>query len=735
MKAYLVLLLACACCLGTFSGNARPVIPTVAIRSDSVNHTLDTTEFQILEDRQGSLRIEQVVNNPGFHVDTYFNPNRRSHVYWVRLQLRNALDHPVSLYLCDFNSSYFDLYRQTGPGGWEHQRTGPLVPLSLIPAHEGNRETNRILVTIPAGQTYTYYQRLANPFWRQPMVYISPQIQSLLNRKDALFAYYRAERGWVNVFVDGIMIGILMLAIAYNIFLFLSIRDRTYLYFGIALFFFTLDRNTFRIQSLLFEEYPYAFRLAANFFFIAFFLFFLQSLRRFTGSLLNRTRNNRLITYLLAFTAFINLIFFFSFRIPGAPADEILFLEEILVRVVLLLWALTVWKRRAVGSVNARLALIATTPLLLLWVYTLISRMLGQYFGVVFSQTVRQINDYLESACFAWLIILFSGALINRYNQARQLVAKQALEREQLEKEREIERNRIIAVQNERLEQQVKERTAQLEASLTELKATQAQLIQAEKMASLGELTAGIAHEIQNPLNFVNNFAEVSIELIDDLKLDLQDGNYNEVLSISGDLAQNLDKIRQHGQRASAIVRGMLDHSRTQPGAKTDVNINELVGESLKLAYHDIRTRDSHFRARLVTSTDRTIPRLNVVAGDISRTLVNLFTNAFYALHEKADTVGPMAGFEPQIRVSTEAVEDHVVIKIRDNGTGIEPKIINKVFQPFFTTKPTGQGTGMGLSLSYDIITKGHGGQLSVNSETGNFTEFTIQLPLDNVKG
>ncbi len=158
------------------------------------------------------------------------------------------------------------------------------------------------------------------------------------NRKDALFAYYRAERGWVDVFVDGIMIGILMLAIAYNIFLFVSIRDRTYLYFGIALFFFTLDRNTFRIQALLFEEYPYAFRLAANFFFIAFFLFFLQSLRRFTGSLLNRTRNNRFITYLLAFTAFINLIFFFSFSIPGAPADEILLLEEIMVRVVLLLW-------------------------------------------------------------------------------------------------------------------------------------------------------------------------------------------------------------------------------------------------------------------------------------------------------------------------------------------------------------------------------------------------------------
>ncbi|OIN57548.1 sensor histidine kinase [Arsenicibacter rosenii] len=734
MKSFLFILLGFVCCLGAFSGKAQPAIPTVDIQSDSVNQALDTTQFQILEDRQGMLRIEQVVNNPAFHHDSYFNRNRRSHVYWIRLQLRNTLDHPLSLYLCHFSGSYFDLYWQNRPGRWQHQRTGPLVPISQIPPHEGNRENNRILVTMAAGQTYVFYQRLENPFWQPPLVYLSPQIQSLFNRKDTLFAYYRAERGWVDIFVDGIMLGILMLAIAYNVFLFLSIRDRTYLYFGIALFFFTLDRNTYRIQAFLFEEYPYSFRLAANFFFIAFFLFFLQSLRRFTGSLLNRTRNNRLITYLLAFTAFVNLIFFFSFGMPGVPADEILLLEEILVRVILLLWALTVWKHRHQRAVDARLALIATTPLLTLWVYTLITRILGQYANITIPQSLRIMIDYLESFCFAWLIILFSGALINRYNQARQLVARQALEREQLEKEREMERNRIIASQNERLEQQVKERTAQLEASLTELKATQAQLIQAEKMASLGELTAGIAHEIQNPLNFVNNFAEVSVELIDDLKLDLQDGHYDGVLSVSDDLAQILAKIQQHGQRAAAIVSGMLDHSRTQPGAKTEVNINELVSESLKQAYHDIRTKDSHFRARLVTNTDRSLPRLTLVAQDISRTLVNLFTNAFYAMHEKAATVGPMAGYEPQIRISTEAVDQWLFIRIRDNGTGIDSKIIGKVFQPFFTTKPTGHGTGMGLSLSYDIITKGHGGQLSVISEPGNFTEFTIQLPLDDGK-
>ncbi|RRB18398.1 GHKL domain-containing protein [Larkinella knui] len=294
----------------------------------------------------------------------------------------------------------------------------------------------------------------------------------------------------------------------------------------------------------------------------------------------------------------------------------------------------------------------------------------------------------------------------------------------------EQEKQLLLASQNELLEHQVAERTNELKQSLTELRDTQNQLIQSAKMASLGELTAGIAHEIQNPLNFVNNFSEVSSELVAELteeaaKTERDSGLEAELLA---DLGQNLRKITHHGGRASAIVKGMLEHSRSITGERLPTDLNALIDEYLKLAYHGIRTKDHTFEATLTTDLAANLGLIAVVPQEIGRVLLNLFTNAFYAVRKQKQNAP--GGYKPEVTVRTKRTENQLIIQVRDNGTGIPPDLRQKVFQPFFTTKPSGEGTGLGLSLSYDIITKGYGGSISLETGENEFTEFTISLPV-----
>tara|TARA_R110002074_G_scaffold257269_5_gene429745 strand:- start:271 stop:7509 length:7239 start_codon:yes stop_codon:yes gene_type:complete len=267
------------------------------------------------------------------------------------------------------------------------------------------------------------------------------------------------------------------------------------------------------------------------------------------------------------------------------------------------------------------------------------------------------------------------------------------------------------------------------EKSLSELQQTQKQLIQSEKMASLGELTAGIAHEIQNPLNFVNNFSEVSKELLDEMLEEMENGDIEEVKAIMADVIQNLEKINHHGKRADAIVKGMLQHSRSSSGNKEPTDINALADEYLRLAYHGLRAKDKSFNATLETDFDKRIGKVNIMPQDMGRVILNLITNAFYASNERKQASKDVT-FKPTVTVSTKQINESVQISVKDNGNGIPKEIVDKIFQPFFTTKPTGQGTGLGLSMSYDIVTKGHGGELKVETKDGEGTAFTVVLPI-----
>jgi len=295
--------------------------------------------------------------------------------------------------------------------------------------------------------------------------------------------------------------------------------------------------------------------------------------------------------------------------------------------------------------------------------------------------------------------------------------------------QQEVEKQQILSKQNEMLEQKVIERTAELNRSLNDLKSTQTQLIQSEKMASLGELTAGIAHEIQNPLNFVNNFSEVNTELIDEMQEEIDKGDFEEVKAIANDIKENQQKINQHGKRADAIVKGMLEHSRSNSGQKEPTDLNAMADEFMRLSYHGLRAKDKSFNAELITHFDPGLPKMEVVQQDIGRVMLNLFNNAFYAVNQKAKTA--IANYKPAVEIKTFATPSGGWgATVRDNGIGIPAAIKEKIMQPFFTTKPTGEGTGLGLSLSYDIVVKAHGGKLEVESEEGKYTEFKISIPI-----
>ncbi len=337
-----------------------------------------------------------------------------------------------------------------------------------------------------------------------------------------------------------------------------------------------------------------------------------------------------------------------------------------------------------------------------------------------------------------------------KFRQLQHLMLDEQQRQQQAEQEQQRYRNKIkyiilfivlgvfllvsfLLLRNNRLQQKAK---AKVEAAYSELQDTQQQLVQREKMASLGELTAGIAHEIQNPLNFVNNFSEVNMELIEEMKQALEAGQTQDVIELANDIRDNNIKITHHGKRADSIVKGMLKHSRTNGGQKELTDINILVDECLRLSYHGIRARDKTFNAKTETDFDNSIGKISIVPQDIGRVILNLFTNAFYSVMQKKKQLGDL--FEPIVTVKTLLSpppiggdkKEQITISIRDNGNGVPQNVIDKIFQPFFTTKPVGEGTGLGLSMSYEIINMGHNGELKVETREGEYAEFIIVLPI-----
>lgn len=357
-----------------------------------------------------------------------------------------------------------------------------------------------------------------------------------------------------------------------------------------------------------------------------------------------------------------------------------------------------------------------------------------------------KLNDRFDSAFkYQGLALIAKDSLakerIKNLSEFQKLTYSEQLRLQNLEKEKVVYQNKVrtwfmlagigvmllLAIIFYRNNRQKHKAKVKIEQAYDNLKATQQQLIQSEKMASLGELTAGIAHEIQNPLNFVNNFSEVNNELIDELKSELAVGNLQSAIEIAVDIKDNSEKINHHGKRADSIVKGMLQHSQSGKGQKELTDINALCDEYLRLAYHGLRAKEKNFNATLKIDIDTSIGKINIIPQDIGRVLLNLLNNAFYAVNEKANQLN--TGFEPTVSVSTKKEGDKILVNVKDNGNGISQNIVDKIFQPFFTTKPTGQGTGLGLSLAYDII-KAHGGEIKINTRENEGSEFIIQLPI-----
>ncbi len=369
---------------------------------------------------------------------------------------------------------------------------------------------------------------------------------------------------------------------------------------------------------------------------------------------------------------------------------------------------------------NYRFIIVATMPYL-------ITSFIGTAIHIISFSYYEKWKGYLDNAN-AFAVLWGFGVWLVTNRQRKEL------EKSRKTVEVEKQNTAIVSSMRDELEVQVQQRTAELtrqkeelELALEELKATQAQLIQSEKMASLGELTAGIAHEIQNPLNFVNNFSEVNKELLGEMKEEIAKQNFDEVQAIIDDITGNEEKISFHGKRADAIVKGMLQHSRKNTGQKEATDINDLCDEYLRLSYHGLRAKDKSFNADFKSDFDTSVEKIDIVPQDIGRVILNLLNNAFYAVNEKKKTAEN--DYKPTVIIRTKKEMDSVMIVVEDNGNGIPQSVIEKIFQPFFTTKPTGSGTGLGLSMSYDIITKEHNGTIQVQSEENVYTRFIISLP------
>nr|WP_322622898.1 ATP-binding protein [uncultured Flavobacterium sp.] len=625
----------------------------------------------------------------------------KSDYAWVRFKLANTGTTPVQVGVRVFSKRATYYFGQNGK--WEQYTTGYMVPRNK---KDGIKRFDCLLYTIPPQTEVTVYACYSN----------NNEVEALYPRLVNYNAFVKnifhdeAVYGLDDI-ISAVFFGFIFFAVVFNMLFFYVNRERVYLVYSITLLVAAMVAGGSVINLAFFSDNPLAGNSFQAFFIIALIIMVIQTVRLFFRIKEHYPRWDRFLLWAPV------VIFILGFMLSILPKSELKFKAATVVGLVSFAVIITF----IIGSLvmliaflrkknkEARLFVVAALP-----------------FSISLLLTIFTDYDFSVLLSSIWAIGVLSWGLFARFKDLQIENARVALEKEE-------ERNRIIAHQNELLEQQVAERTAELTKSLEDLKQTQAQLIQSEKMASLGELTAGIAHEIQNPLNFVNNFSDVSKELVEEMEEELQKGDTEEAIAIATDIKQNLEKIAHHGRRADSIVKGMLQHSRTSSGQKEPTDINALADEYLRLAYHGLRAKDKSFNAELITDFDSSLPKVEVLAQDFGRVLLNMFTNAFYATQQKVKSPPPPKGgetapYKPAVSVTTKLVDGAVEIRVKDNGTGIPDAIKDKILQPFFTTKPTGEGTGLGLSLSYDIVVKTHGGTIDIDSIEGEYTEFIIRI-------
>jgi two-component system, NtrC family, sensor kinase len=713
--------------------------PVFELKTDSVlSAVLPDQYWQILEDEGGKYNFNQVSTSPlreKFHYDSSRQINFHIPIYWFRFSVRNITNHPLKISFYETFKSISDWYITDANGKVIHKTGGLTTPWSMndnlkFPAYFQFSPYFMPLV-IDSGATLEILNRVYFDYFTQNFTFPKKlNIYFGSTEKGILQNSVVNESHYFNSVHDAFLFGFMLLAAIFNFFSYLIIREKTYLYFALYVFFLGFGR--FNIDSefylVFLREHP-GFYAYFNIFFWTFVDFFLTL---FLLSLLNTKKYyprwqrfilwfNILNTTLYLLHPFID----YSLRGTGSwgAGNLIIYFSSCILYLCLGITLFMHLKRKIFFD---RRFLIAIIPSFVIWAVGLTLFNFVQFYQFWFHWRVGDfmlmVNrewHMIETVCLVWQVLCFSWLLFHWFVELKQQVVKNELEKE-------IERNQLIDGQRIELEKQVSRRTLELKQSLENLKSTQSQLIQSEKMASLGELSAGIAHEIQNPLNFVNNFSEVNTELIDELQAELKLGNAKEALSISGNIRDNEQRISHHGRRADAIVKGMLQHSQVSAGKMEPADLNGIADEYLRLAYHGLRAKDKEFKVLLKTDYDDTIGEINIISQDMGRVLLNLYNNAFYSVNErgKAET----HDYDPTVSVTTRKLNGKVEICVGDNGCGVPQKIMDKIFQPFFTTKPTGLGTGLGLSISYDII-KGHGGELKVESVDGLGAKFIIQIP------
>jgi signal transduction histidine kinase len=517
-------------------------------------------------------------------------------------------------------------------------------------------------------------------------------------------------------FIQGIYLGFMLLIFLYNSFLYFSTKEKLYLFYvayvaSITWFMSTVFQYVF--------EYLWPALPMVNQYAVASPALTMLTATLFTREFLRTQklapRLHKFSTVFIIWAILVFILVFTPFKIAALMLAQ---LGIMLMAIYFLIAGVTMFRK---GYQPAKFYLAAWSFLIL-----------GFIAAILETVNVLPVMPYVNSmqigsAIEVTLLSLALADRINMYKKQREEAQAKALEIAR-------EKAQLILQQNIMLEQKITERTMALTQSLDELKGAQAQLVQSEKMASLGELTAGVAHEIQNPLNFVNNFSEVNNELIEELKSQKSKLKIEEQDELLNDIFQNNERIKYHGKRADAIVKGMLQHSQSSKGQKEPTNVNALADEYLRLSYHGLRAKDKSFNADFKTDFDNSIGKINIIPQDIGRVLLNLINNAFYAVNErrkitKESLPTGQAGYQPTVFLSTKRTGGKVILTVKDNGNGIPQNIVDKIFQPFFTTKPAGEGTGLGLGLSYDII-KAHGGEIKVETKEGEGTEFIIQLPV-----